>query len=892
MLSADARTHSQASDICLAKRKVGGEREGSLAVDPRLPPNLAPPLARSMPEQGQIPRDMDFGHVPLLPNGDTLSGLPREPKPYAIKVLLAILELLPILNLLASIAFFISLITSQANALWPTLICLTLALAFRILSIFIAFSPEPRLATFTLMYLPGMLLPHFHQITGTPTGREVTDFYDAAKVCTPKRGLDIDPEYLEPDKRRTREFHQPDKTVLRRNGPQAALLRELLTKRHGTWIQGQVQGCWNGRLAQFFSAMTTELTLIGIAFFLGPLIIYDAALRLSLVILEAKPEHRVSGEERVLQGRLSLLRLLNAACVSAPLLAMGCILLIRADEDASTGGVHGVSSGSLWLSLTCAALSILSALAKSHGTLKVLEPSSPRRLQIQVEALARTADCTSYLLGVAVRSALQHKVVAEEIADSINVLMALRKGDVEARRAEGTGVKTLRAEGYVPIELKAAFSPAELRAEGETAVDLKANEAFNADELKGNFSAAELRAAGYTSLEIMDAGFTCSEAKDAGYSIVDVQAAGFSCTEARAAGFVTGLKEAGYSCQEAKAAGPVYGLAAAGYTATEARAAGCTCAEIRTGGFSCAQAKSADFDAIACKLSGYNAKECLEAGFDIKAAGFTCSDAREATVDARACVAAGFTAGECRAAGFAAGDCKLAGCDVASCLQGGYAGIECRDGGFSALEMRNGGFWNLREAGVECRRAKAEGLNAHECKAGGFGCVEVAEAGFSALEVRLAFGIPDDMSAAWDAGFVESELVAAGFVEEINARLFRAMEVKAQEQLVLDLITPQTAKLIDEQGRLPLHCAAKTKASGKVIEALLDAFPEAIYAKTLDAGLLPLHIATMSNAPESAILALLNAYPGAMKEKSGLGHVPRDLATADSVEALLEAYSA
>ena len=141
--------------------------------------------------------------------------------------------------------------------------------------------------------------------------------------------------------------------------------------------------------------------------------------------------------------------------------------------------------------------------------------------------------------------------------------------------------------------------------------------------------------------------------------------------------------------------------------------------------------------------------------------------------------------------------------------------------------------------------------------------------------------------------------------------------------------TRHEARLKNDRGNLPLHSAASFRAPVEVIEALLEAYPEAASmtnnygnlalhftawkkgpldcmklllqvfpegaAQKNNHGNLPLHYAAHYNAPIEVVEALYHAYPDAAHHKNNDSNTPLDLAVADgasgNVVALLQGKS-
>jgi hypothetical protein len=103
---------------------------------------------------------------------------------------------------------------------------------------------------------------------------------------------------------------------------------------------------------------------------------------------------------------------------------------------------------------------------------------------------------------------------------------------------------------------------------------------------------------------------------------------------------------------------------------------------------------------------------------------------------------------------------------------------------------------------------------------------------------------------------------------------------------------PETAKArTTNNGRLPLHVAARFSPSVAVVQALLAANPEAAKA-TDNAGSMPLHLAAWGSSSVAVVQVLLAAYPEAAKNKNDKGETPADLAATNNGNAEVKAFFA
>ena len=672
---------------------------------------------------------------PLLPGGGSSNARLMLQRNRSSSNLLKVLQaMMPVISLLSGFILLITLLVSQLSRVWFWLDLVIFALAFRFVSLYAAFSPEPRMATLGLLYTPFLLMPCFSTITGMADGKQVQALYDQATEERPRAPpIKVTRAAACKPRQQLLAEAQDDDLVTqhKRYGLQAAKLLDYLSVRHGSWMLRRDADWWH--VLSFIVYLEVEIFVIGMC--LAPLVIQDGATRLALRALEGMPEEHMTSGEKMMQARLRILGLISIASESGLQLIIAISLVV-------TGATlnESVNATVVYLSVACSTLSILIALLQDSMVLHLLAPSA-EALKEHVHSLMNRDEVASYVLARAVRAAVEKMASAAEMIVAIDTLQQCRMEDVMERKNLGAQklatLVQLKAEGYVPIELKVVFTAGELKLAGFSAADLNVNKAFSATELYGTFTAGELRQGGYTGREVFVAGYSCADAKAGGYTCAEVKAGSYTCEEAKKAGFLEGLAAAGYTCEEAKAAGYVEGLASAGYTVSEAASAGFLSGDIYRAGYSCTEAKSVGFDAGECRNAGFDISECKDAGFDASA-----------------------------------------------------------------------------------------------CAKAGFQVVEAASAGFSVSEIRQAFNIPDNLLDSWDAGFNESELVAAGFRKEIGARLCRALEARANEDLVHELITPETAMEMDEHGRLPLHLAAQNRSSESVIVALLAAYPEAIRVKT------------------------------------------------------------
>jgi len=143
------------------------------------------------------------------------------------------------------------------------------------------------------------------------------------------------------------------------------------------------------------------------------------------------------------------------------------------------------------------------------------------------------------------------------------------------------------------------------------------------------------------------------------------------------------------------------------------------------------------------------------------------------------------------------------GFTCARLMEVGCTAAELREGGALAGELKELGCTldNLKAAGYSAADARAAGYTVEAAKAASFSPSEIATAGFSASEVRRAFAIPDDASAALEAGFEMSLLVSAFSTKQLGECMRKAIADKAADEVVLRLVSPETAREKDKVRR-------------------------------------------------------------------------------------------
>jgi len=133
---------------------------------------------------------------------------------------------------------------------------------------------------------------------------------------------------------------------------------------------------------------------------------------------------------------------------------------------------------------------------------------------------------------------------------------------------------------------------------------------------------------------------------------------------------------------------------------------------------------------------------------------------------------------------------------------------------------------------------------------------------------------------------LDQKAVVSALTEGLD--LNEIIKSEASERVILEKISkePESVKIIDEEGRLPLHNALILRYSKDVINSLLEKYQDAIKVKDND-GLLPLHIASLSKGMNEGnfdvFKIILDKYKDAAKGKTNKGLLPIDFATWDNI---------
>lgn len=94
------------------------------------------------------------------------------------------------------------------------------------------------------------------------------------------------------------------------------------------------------------------------------------------------------------------------------------------------------------------------------------------------------------------------------------------------------------------------------------------------------------------------------------------------------------------------------------------------------------------------------------------------------------------------------------------------------------------------------------------------------------------------------------------------------------DALLLDLITPEKARVCDECNEFPLHVAARSGCSATAISKLIDAFPAAASEPFSGDGQLPLHSAAKISTSHEVVEALIRAHPDSLTAQDYAGRTP------------------
>jgi intracellular multiplication protein IcmE len=413
---------------------------------------------------------------------------------------------------------------------------------------------------------------------------------------------------------------------------------------------------------------------------------------------------------------------------------------------------------------------------------------------------------------------------AEAIAAASGLPDGVSEDDVRAAGCDPVKLAELRKKGVTASAIRrmSGCTPAQLKAAGYTADELKRSGMTAAELLAAGFSPEDLAKAGFSARDLMNAGLSPEELAKAGFSddaIADAQDAlppGVTADQIRKAGCsVETLKReraAGISAKmiHEQSGCSAEALKAAGFSDAALKYAGFTPAEIQALGGqeltdeqkTAVRAAGCDPDKLkALRASGVTAKQirglngCSDEA--LKAAGFSpaeiqaaggkeLSDEQKTAVRAAGCDPDKLKA--LRASGVTAKQIHdLNGCSAAQLKAAGFSAKELADAGFTPAELLEAGFDSgaLNSAGLIPSSVIAAG---HEK-----GCtVEALKAarnlGVSATTIRETLGCSAAaMKAAGysaqelkDAGFNAAELKAAGFSpSDLKAAGYSAQELKS-----------------------------------------------------------------------------------------------------------------
>jgi hypothetical protein len=311
--------------------------------------------------------------------------------------------------------------------------------------------------------------------------------------------------------------------------------------------------------------------------------------------------------------------------------------------------------------------------------------------------------------------------------------------DVSSFKAAGFSASSMKSAGFPARDLSAAYDLASLQAAG-----------FSAEELRlANFDASTFKNAGYDAVAMKNAGFGIASLMEAGVSLSELKSAGFGADAFKTCGCdALALRTIGFTCEQLKA---VCFLAS----------------ELSIAGFDIKALKNAGYDAAALKMSGHQLKALAAVGYsgsELKACGYDASDLKSVGFDAVSLKAAAFGAAALKTAEFNAHTLKAAGYSLDSLQVAGFKVLELKAAGFTASQF------------------KSIATRANELKDAGFSLASLIDAGYDLKSLRLAgFSVQDlidngkkDFHELLDAGFANSALVAAGLVDEVFSKYYRA----------------------------------------------------------------------------------------------------------------------
>lgn len=413
---------------------------------------------------------------------------------------------------------------------------------------------------------------------------------------------------------------------------------------------------------------TLEAAILLSAMMVGPLILGEAAVRAAPEALGApgarwKSSRRAFDDDRahdLLQLHGQSLRLAETVFKSLPQVSV-CAAFIQA--YGVQAGRHGTGIATwtpfvLATAIVCpvlhVAISLLPCLsADTRTSLCDWLVASKSESKARVNKLVGSAGTvvTAELAG-AINAAVRKGVPVTQLAAAISLLMELRCEEVQ-RRLEKDGpdvVATLRAEGFVALDMMAAGVDRGLKAAGFSALELK-RAGCDARALSASgFSLRALRKVGYTATQLKLAGFDAAALMTAGLDASALRDAGFDAAALRAAGI--GLRV----------------LKAAGFDAAALRLVGRTAAELKSVGFGVAELHTAGFDARAITGAGFSLST-LGSVFDagaLRSIGFELA-LLKTRFNLRELKAAGYDASQLRAAGFVARSVRDAGARALNC---------------------------------------------------------------------------------------------------------------------------------------------------------------------------------------------------------------------------------
>ena len=277
------------------------------------------------------------------------------------KALMALLALVPIVNLTSDLCTFNSLMIGS-NPVGAAIVLVVLFFNWRFVALYAALIPEPSFTSVSALFLPFLLHPLFGHIMGITEGagpKELSKIYaeaDATRARADGAALML-PHRLAPTPSLPQEQMQQVEALTRSPyGPELGWYREWLLAEHRTYRQ-------LGLLSKVGFILMSELKLFFMGFFLGIKLLWNTAIQLALETLDSDIKYKGSKEVHTgavadkFTGRLHVLTVLEAN--NAGLLQLLLQTLIFVTHPGS------INPYVFAFSLSCSALVVWNALQGS-----------------------------------------------------------------------------------------------------------------------------------------------------------------------------------------------------------------------------------------------------------------------------------------------------------------------------------------------------------------------------------------------------------------------------------------------------------------------------------------------------------------------------------------------